>query len=185
MKREDIIPANYTEKIVNEELKLEIYNYEHNGKFVTMGFKGRQAKPSFHFNFKKEDSRDMYIDRTVAELKDTFDRQKAYTDEKKKAVKNVKVGDVFVNSWGYDQSNYDFYQIVAMKGQKATFREIHTKVIEELTDTSAKVSADIDNFKGEEFIKNLRSDTFLVNSYSSARKIDNPLTKTYTQTWGR
>ncbi len=28
----------------------------------------------------------------------------------------VKVGDVFVDSWGYDQTNIDFYQVVALRG---------------------------------------------------------------------
>ena len=29
----------------------------------------------------------------------------------------VKVGDVFVNSWGYEQTNIDFWQVVELKGQ--------------------------------------------------------------------
>lgn len=28
----------------------------------------------------------------------------------------VKVGDVFVDSWGYEQTNIDFYQVVALRG---------------------------------------------------------------------
>lgn len=28
----------------------------------------------------------------------------------------VKVGDIFVSSWGYDQTNVDFYQVIALKG---------------------------------------------------------------------
>lgn len=28
----------------------------------------------------------------------------------------VKVGDVFYSSWGYEQTNIDFYQVIALKG---------------------------------------------------------------------
>ena len=40
------------------------------------------------------------------------------TRSKKEAVNKygVQVGDVFVDSWGYEQTNIDFYQVVALKG---------------------------------------------------------------------
>ncbi len=28
----------------------------------------------------------------------------------------VKIGDIFVNSWGYEQTNIDFYQVTALRG---------------------------------------------------------------------
>lgn len=36
----------------------------------------------------------------------------------------VQVGSVFVNSWGYEQTNVDFYEVVAMTGKTVTIREI-------------------------------------------------------------
>jgi len=36
-----------------------------------------------------------------------------------KAMKLVKVGDVFSCSWGYDQTNVDFFQIVALVGKNS------------------------------------------------------------------
>lgn len=37
----------------------------------------------------------------------------------------VRVGDIFYVSWGYEQTNVDFYQVVALKGKKtAVVREI-------------------------------------------------------------
>lgn len=38
----------------------------------------------------------------------------------------VKVGDVFYASWGYEQTNIDFYQVIALKGTTmAVFRKIN------------------------------------------------------------
>ena len=36
----------------------------------------------------------------------------------------VQVGFIFHYSWGYDQTNNDFYQVIAKKGQFVTIREI-------------------------------------------------------------
>lgn len=39
----------------------------------------------------------------------------------------VKVGDIFYSSWGYEQTNIDFYQVIALKGSTmATFRKINS-----------------------------------------------------------
>jgi hypothetical protein len=36
----------------------------------------------------------------------------------------VKVGDIFNNTWGYEQTNQDYYQLIEMRGQIGIFREI-------------------------------------------------------------
>ena len=43
----------------------------------------------------------------------------------------IKVGDIFVSSWGYDQTNVDFYQVVKLVG-KSTIEllPIQSKCIE-------------------------------------------------------
>ena len=39
----------------------------------------------------------------------------------------VKVGDVFYDSWGYEQTNIDFYQVVALRGKtQIVLRPIHS-----------------------------------------------------------
>jgi hypothetical protein len=42
----------------------------------------------------------------------------------------AKVGDVLYTSWGYEQSNVDFYEVVAVSGQMATVREIQKRVVD-------------------------------------------------------
>jgi hypothetical protein len=36
----------------------------------------------------------------------------------------VKIGDIFHFSWGYEQTNVDFYQVIERRGQMLTLREI-------------------------------------------------------------
>ena len=44
----------------------------------------------------------------------------------------VKVGDVFVESWGYEQTNIDFYEVVEVtpSGKSVRLREIAAKAVE-------------------------------------------------------
>jgi len=40
----------------------------------------------------------------------------------------AKVGDILYASWGYDQTNIDFYEVVAVSGSSATIRRIAERV---------------------------------------------------------
>lgn len=45
----------------------------------------------------------------------------------------VKVGDLFYASWGYEQTNYDFFQVVALVGETSVrVREVYPQMIDEL-----------------------------------------------------
>ena len=41
----------------------------------------------------------------------------------------VSIGDVFVNSWGYDQTNIDFYQVVKITPAMVTIRQVDKKTV--------------------------------------------------------
>jgi hypothetical protein len=43
-------------------------------------------------------------------------------------VHNVQVGDLYRTSWGYDQTNVEYFQIVDVKGKHAILREIQDRV---------------------------------------------------------
>lgn len=45
---------------------------------------------------------------------------KPYTEPKH----NIKPGDIFYNSWGYEQTNIDFYQVVSTTAKTITLRKI-------------------------------------------------------------
>lgn len=43
---------------------------------------------------------------------------------------SVAVNDVFVSSWGYEQTNVNFYQVMAVRGKKTVIlREIRAEVV--------------------------------------------------------
>lgn len=80
---------------------------------------------------------------------------------------NVKIGDVYASSWGYDQTNVDFYQITKIVTDKTIeATEIGSERIEGHPDRVIPV---IDNFIGKPFRKRLTKYlTIKINNYASA-----------------
>ncbi len=62
-------------------------------------------------------------------------------NNKKSNYLGVKIGDIFHYSWGYEQTNANYFQVVALKGQKSVVvREIAYKRIETTGFDSYKVA---------------------------------------------
>lgn len=73
----------------------------------------------------------------------------------KKNYLGVKVGDIFSFSWGYEQSNINYFQVVGLKGTKQVIiREIAYKITETTGYESYKVAPCKDVFlENSQFIK--------------------------------
>ena len=60
------------------------------------------------------------------EIKTVTTKEKA----EKKNVCGVKVGDIFSASWGYEQTNNDFFQVIALVGEKSVrVREVNPPIV--------------------------------------------------------
>ena len=58
------------------------------------------------------------------------ERKVARAAAKAAALESVKEGDMYVASWGWEQTNIDAYQVIAKKGATVTLREIATASVE-------------------------------------------------------
>lgn len=68
---------------------------------------------------------------------------------------SIEIGAIFYCSWGYDQTNIDYYQVVKKKGNKTILvKKIQQKVIENdsYRSLSCKVIADVGNFANDDEI---------------------------------
>lgn len=86
------------------------------GFIHAVGFSGRRQKPDFNLSFRSPEAMEKHVARWIAEL----DRVKAEKKERK-ADRNqphaVEIGTVFAASWGYEQTNVDFYEVVQLVGK--------------------------------------------------------------------
>jgi hypothetical protein len=108
------IPENST--IVKEKSGLGIvYVYRvpnpRSGRpFLAVAYAGNAAKNSFHYSYKDESAVDLAIRNFFGNLKDHKERVSKRRTESYKP-HTFKVGDIITNSWGYDQTNVDWYRI--------------------------------------------------------------------------
>ena len=88
-------------------------------RFYAIGYSGKRNKSDFNYRFRSAEARDKYVAEWVEGLK----RTAAYKAERKalrvEAPMKLKVGDIVHTSWGYDQTNTDFFQIVKMVGKRS------------------------------------------------------------------
>ena len=77
------------------------------------------------------------------------------TGAEKRNYLGVKVGDIFHYSWGYEQTNANYFQVVALKGTKqVVIREISYETVETTGIDSYRVKAVKDSFlQKSQFIK--------------------------------
>lgn len=127
--KERIIPSRLTSVTQDDELGITIYaSFEPTERCQceAMAFIGKSSKPAWYYGFKSKEQ----FDRTVCELfasrKSALEAKAKRQAERKAAADtiDVKVGDIFCSSWGYDQTNIDYYEVVATSAKMATVRAI-------------------------------------------------------------
>lgn len=117
-------------------------------------------KIEFNYRFGSEARMIQYCEEFLAGLeraeKYKAERKIARAEARKKAVAEIAEGDLFVASWGWEQTNVDAYQVVAKKGASVVLREIALESIEGSEGfMSDRVRPVKDAFIGEEFKKRI------------------------------
>ena len=134
MTREFYIPADSVE-VKPEGIDAVAYYYDSGAnKPAAMIFIGKQQKPAKHYSFKSVERRDEYVQEIFENVKANAEYKKERAAKAKaaktEAANTIKVGDIFDTSWGYDQTNVEFYQVVAKKGQMIEVVDIGQVTVE-------------------------------------------------------
>ncbi len=113
-----------------------------------------------------------YEDRLIRHnqfIKEKRERSKATPDK----MKQIEIGQIYYSSYGYEQTNIDFYQVTSIKKCMVGFRKIRSERVGEDTSwCSCNVTAMKDSFKGDEFFHkanfSLSSVHFTISSCKTA-----------------
>lgn len=113
------------------EYKPEIAGYDSLGvayvdleKKTAIMYAGKSSKPVFYNRFHSVEDMKKKINGTFAGLM-SYQDLKAQRKEARKAGHTLKVGDILYSSWGYDQTNVNFYQVIGVVG-------VHTVQVREI-----------------------------------------------------
>ena len=167
-------------------LRLEL-SYNKNNKPVARVYKPTpkakytNEKQLFGFYFDSEDRRVEFLSddykKRIANKQADENYKKDKKDKNEKEILEIKVGDIFKDSWGYEQTNVDYYQVVA-KPSKCFV--IVKKISSEFTNDntgcsmSAYVKPVLNSFIDDKETKyKLNGKSIKTSSFSSANKVEN------------
>lgn len=127
-------------------------------KLITVGKNKGQYKQLEGFYFQTEERRSQWIKEKIEQLEQRKQEKQQQAATKKQIRENMnhsfEVGQIYYDSWGYDQTNIDFYQIIEVKNKSVVIRRIEG---EQVPNTEGFMSAMVrpvkDHFIGEPELK--------------------------------
>lgn len=144
--------------------RFETFEEERNGKLFYFAKKYRSTpkgkylkeKCEYYYRYSNPVDRDSRINADIESLKRQEVQKQAVkeklADMKKNFQNPFKVGDLFYDSWGYDQTNIDFYQIVEVGRASVKLSKIKQIYLESAGDMCEYVAPAKDDFVGEPFL---------------------------------
>lgn len=113
--------------IFNDELGAAyIYSFDRQGgeKCGAIVYAGTAGKPTSHYSYRNREQ----AEQAVAQFRQGLEGHEARKAERSAARKAwanpLKVGDILYTSWGYDQTNVDFFVVTKVSGKMVTVAEI-------------------------------------------------------------
>ena len=111
-------------KFENYKDQIFIFEYENNGGILCAIFEKRGNKPTYHYRFKNEAQRVDFIKRQKESAdRDIINEQKRRQQAFNESQKYVP-GAILYDSWGYEQTNIDFYIILERVNNTLTLQRI-------------------------------------------------------------
>lgn len=133
-------------------------------------WKGKQRKPMCHYLFSSLEKRNNYVtilkSNHLKKIQREEEAKQAEIKEQKEFATSLKTGDILVSSWGYEQTNVNYYQIVQKKGMTVIIQEIAKKITStEYQDGEAMPLKD--HFKGKPEKRRIGAGYIRVSTFDS------------------
>jgi hypothetical protein len=116
------------------------YLYEENGKYYGIGYHGKANRPDWHINFgKRLGNREQYVKEYFEGRQRHVKFMQEHRDDRKSYVNDYTVGDILNTCWGYEQTNVEYFEVVASSGAMVTIRQIGKEYVESGSDRGNSV----------------------------------------------
>lgn len=158
-------PTNYTHEITVPEFGVECF-YQTEPNPIIVGYYGKSAKAAFHYRYRTveemlartQERIDNYVKNRMGDI-ERKSKQKQLTSEMK-ASDHYAIGDIIVNSWGYEQTNVDYYQVIEVLPKSLKVREIGCTMTDATGPMACHVVPEKDSFTDKDpFLLRLKTDS--------------------------
>ena len=126
------------------------------GEKEALGFIGRARKPAWRYRFVSMERRDIYIERFFDQVQRLQDRRQVRRAERTEFRTALVVGDILFTTWGYEQTNVNFFQVIEVlpSGRSVRLRALKSEIKEHSRGAMCGVSTPIrDQFEGDPMLK--------------------------------
>lgn len=173
-KKVRFFPSSYKKKIFDEQYGIECRYSDDNSAILYLG---NSARHTFHYHFRSAEAMFKKINDTIETY---IKRQEEKKDKREllsslnsilKASEHFAVGDIVYCSWGYEQTNIDFAQVVKVGKKSIICKPINSSVVgQEENGMSCEVVAVKDDFieDKEEFTLFVKHCSYQVNKVELA-----------------
>ena len=93
------------------------------GRPCVIAYGGKRTKADWHYSFPTQEAAQKKIDEWFASLTGHETLKAQFKAERNKP-HSLKVGDLIYNSWGWEQTNIDFYQVVRVSEHCVWLRKL-------------------------------------------------------------
>jgi len=90
-------------------------------------FKGKSAIPRCNYRFSTKEDKAEYLDKRKRSHDSELEQTQRWIDRNMKEAEQYQPGTICYASWGYEQTNIDFYKIVERKNSTLTIQAIGSK----------------------------------------------------------
>lgn len=124
---------------------------------VAIGYIGYRSKSSFYYKFSSNESRDQYVAKWLESAAKEVEERKKRQEARHNFTNPFKVGDVVYDSWGYEQTNIDFYLVIEVKPKSVVLRPVGSKITASSGNDMAGYATPAPNiFTGKPILKKLQ-----------------------------
>jgi len=110
-------------KVADRKSDAVAYIYTQRDRPCVIVYYGKQSKPVVHNVCRTMVEVERIVTRYF-EGRQASNKNKAEMAAKRTAAPALEVGDILVSSWGYDQTNVDFYEVTELAGKHVIIRKI-------------------------------------------------------------
>jgi len=117
----------------NMDVEIGLYDYQtKNGKnyFGFIAYSGKRGKHDLYEAHTSATRRDERIKEYFANIEKSKQWKSDRAEKRILKSNPLKVGDILYTSWGYDQTNVDFFQVLEVKDCFCHIKQIHGEYVE-------------------------------------------------------
>jgi len=170
----------------HDDVPAMIAMYDTNGgRTVALAWRGKAQKPALHYSFRSHCRAEKYVREWLADQ-----RESAAAKARARAANNgphsLRVGQVLYSSWGYDQTNIDWYEVTKILGKRyVEIRPISSVAVGEQGGPQQGTAPAVGKYTGEPMRKAAGFDNSIrIASYAFAHPWDGEPQQETGHGWG-